>query len=138
LAALVPFPLLPNFSVFSDSPEVVSALLTLEAIHAINTYELYFKFIHYSDQSHITPKYKKVLRFGYKLPDSVNDIEKLHTLTKMIFFYIDLVSHMPLSKTTIARNEKLRLKTTEQVSKQEIQERQQELALKKTRSKEKR
>jgi len=136
-AHIVNFPALPNYIVYTDTPEVLSSLLTTEITHTLKTYESYVKLIYFSDQSAITPKYPKVLRFAYKLPNTTSDVGKLATLLRMSFFYVDIIAHITLSKIATTKNEKVRVNLVEQSAKQTQQERQEQIQKRKLEQKRK-
>jgi len=130
-AAPVNFPALSNYIIYTDTPEIVASLLTVEITQTLKNYDQYVKFVYFSDQSTITPKYSKMLRFVFKLPSSTHDMGKLTTLIRMSFFYIDIIVNIRLSKMAAAKNEKARAKVVEQSSKQMQQERQEMIQKKK-------
>jgi len=134
-AAPVNFPALPNYIIYTDTPEVVASLLTVEITQTLKAYDQLVKFVYFSDQSAITPKYPKMLRFVYTLPNATHDMGKLTTLIRMAFFFIDILANIRLSKMAATKNEKVRAKLVEQFAKQIHQDRQEIIQKKKSEQK---
>jgi len=133
----VAFSPLSHFVIYSDlPPESLSAIFTNEVVETLKTYEPYWKYIYYSDQSSITPKYKKIIRFQYKLPIS-KGMDTLTPLMKIPFFYIDLIGSFNLSKNALTSIERRRMKIEEQLQRQLFQERQEKIQQKKIEQKKK-
>lgn len=124
LAILIKFDPLPNYLIYTDSPEVLGSILTADVVNSLKLYESFVRFIYFSDQSTVTPKYKKVLRCVYRLPTTKEEMPQLGALMRMSLHHIDTIAHIKLSAATISKNEKLRAKLLEQVNKQAQQDRQ--------------
>jgi len=128
---------LQNYVVYTDSPEASGAILTADAVQALKLYDSYVRFIYYSDQSAITPKYKKVLRYVYRLPTTKEEMVQLVTLLKMSMQHIDTFANIKLSAACISKNEKLRTKLVAPSAKQAQQDREEMIQKKKQEEKRK-
>eukprot|EP01080_Neovahlkampfia_damariscottae_P001049 gene1049-10568_t len=82
------------FVVYTDSPELASTstgLLTPQVIGILSKYHRYFVSLHFSDQSEFYST--KCLRFQFKMPSKMEDLDKLMEMT---IYYIDLIASIKL------------------------------------------
>jgi hypothetical protein len=113
-----------SFVVCSECEELTSDFLNSEAQVILTKYEGLFKRLHFSDQAVLSPSYKKTLQFVFRLPDKESDMEGIHILTRMAFYYIDLVAKTTLSKQAKQKATNNRTKALAQASKQTHEQRQ--------------
>jgi len=117
---------LPNFESFSilcDSDEVVESLLIPKVQKVIGDYRNYIEAIHFTDQFPHHQRFKKVLRFIFKLPPS-KQMEDLMLLTKMALFFIDQVAAVVLPPATKKKAMSLRTQAQLAAQKEKSEERQ--------------
>eukprot|EP01132_Coremiostelium_polycephalum_P002072 gene2072-2558_t len=106
------------YTVLGDTDGLQSLFLKSEVIQLLNDSEPYFESI------------PKALQFVYKIP-KITDLDKIYGLTKMSFYYIDLIASTALPKPQKAKAEKLREKARAEIMKQAHAERQEEAQKKK-------
>jgi len=80
--------------------------------------------MHFTDQEVLYTSYKKTLQFVFKLPGSDAEMEGIQTLTRMAFYFIDLVAKTSLSKFAKQKADKNRLKAVEEQLKETHTQRQ--------------
>jgi len=113
----------PHFAVLTESDEVTQLILSKPVVQTLNNNQDLVNEIYFTDNSLLTPKYKKVLHFSYKVPTD-GDFSKLLILTKMSLHLVDQVAAIQLSKNTKLKAEKNRVKMNEELEKQKVAERQ--------------
>jgi len=112
-----------SFAVFTEAEELIPSLLFGEVLTTLKNYEDYFVKMHFSDQGILSSVWKKSIEFEFKLPPT-SEMDRLHTLTKMVMFFIDWIPKISLSKKEKSKAEKLRSKISEASMKQLMQQRQ--------------
>jgi len=110
--------------VCTETDELTPDLLNPEVQPVITKYENLIKRIHFSDQGLVSSSNKKSLQFVFKLPDNDSDMEGIRILTRMAFYYIDLVAKTPLSKSAKQKTTSNRVKALEKASKEAHEQRQ--------------
>jgi len=89
----------PNFTVYSDTTEIVDLLLTAGLAEIVNSTGHLLEFIQITDQCPTSIKFKKILRVQMNLPD----IDKMAELSDLILFSIylvDVIAQANLSQTS--------------------------------------
>jgi len=119
---------LSNFTVYTDSPEVVEDIFTKDIVDALTANEQYFSSIGYTDVNTLYLTHKTILRIVYRLP-SASDMKKISELMRAVFPLIDAFAGVQLTKTTLSKNENLRKR--KQTQEKTEHEKQQESAQKK-------
>jgi len=115
---------LETFVVCSECDELISEFLNPEVQTTLKKHENLFKRMHFTDQEVLYTSYKKTLQFVFKLPGSDAEMEGIQTLTRMAFYFIDLVAKTSLSKFAKQKATVNRTRVLEKNSKQTHEQRQ--------------
>eukprot|EP00026_Physarum_polycephalum_P009029 Phypoly_transcript_09139.p1 GENE.Phypoly_transcript_09139~~Phypoly_transcript_09139.p1 ORF type:complete len:417 (+),score=84.05 Phypoly_transcript_09139:81-1331(+) len=121
-------PRLANYSIFTDSPEILDDIFTKDIVEVLSTNEQYFSSLEYSDVSPTYLGHKTILRIVYRLPP-VDQLKNMSDLMRIVFPLIDNFAGVALTKTTFSKNENLRKK--KQTQEKSEHEKLQEIAQKK-------
>jgi len=113
-----------SFVVCSECEELISDFINPEVQATLTKYENLFKRMHFSDQGLVSSTNKKNLQFVFKLPENDTDMEGIQILTRMAFYYIDLVARTNLGKTAKQKTTQNRNKALEKASKEAHEQRQ--------------
>jgi len=113
-----------SFVACSECEELISDFINPEVQATLTKYENLFKRMHFSDQGLVSSTNKRNLQFIFKLPENDADMEGIQILTRMAFYYIDLVAKTTLSKTAKQKTINNRGKALEKASKEAHEQRQ--------------
>jgi len=109
-----PYPGVPStLSILSESEELLPILLQQQVVATLAKYDDYLIQVYATDlQNTLFLKQKKHMRFVFKVPPAA-EMEKLTLLTKMMFYFIDVVGGLSLPASLKAKAEKKRAKAAE-------------------------
>lgn len=113
-----------TFCVSAECEELISYFLTSEVVASINKFEPFLKRIHFTDQELVSSTHKKSLQFVFKVPTKESEMEGIVVFTRMVFYFIDLVSRVKLSKQGKQKAINHRSKAAEKNSKMSHEQRQ--------------
>jgi hypothetical protein len=113
-----------SYSVFSECEELIDIFLNNEIEIVLAKYHNLFKQLHFSDQAFVSPNYKKTLQFVFKLPAKDSEMDGIQILTRLAFYYIDLVAKTQLSQSGQQKTLAHRSKALEKTKKEEHEKRQ--------------
>jgi len=113
-----------SLCVASECEELISSFLTTEVVATITKFEQLFRRIHFSDQGLASTTHKKSLQFVFKVPDNEAQLEGIVVFTRMVFYFIDLVARVNLSKQGKQKAMNHRSKVAEKANKLTHEQRQ--------------
>jgi len=117
------------FVVVSEVDELVNRFMPQSVVATLNKPLLNeFVRMHFTDQGIVSPNYPRSLQFEFKL---TSDAEKLASMMKLVFFLIDRVATMQLSKPAKQVTDKHRQKVEEAIQKEKVAQRQEAIQQKK-------
>lgn len=128
------FGLSSNFQILSENSEVTACVLDSKVVTAIQKLESMLEYVHFSDQyagprqpddsgASKIPETERVMIFCFNLVDgsgstsSLRDMEQMKPLMKMVFYCIDKIKRLKLSKEAKLKAERSRQKTVESLQK---------------------
>eukprot|EP01121_Diplochlamys_sp_Union-15-3_P011598 TRINITY_DN3377_c0_g2_i4.p1 TRINITY_DN3377_c0_g2~~TRINITY_DN3377_c0_g2_i4.p1 ORF type:complete len:184 (-),score=30.61 TRINITY_DN3377_c0_g2_i4:141-692(-) len=97
----------PSLVILTDNKELVSSILSIETIRTITKYISNFDYLWFTDQNPFS-KFKKTLRFVFKLPQPQEMDSKIKVPIQMVFFLIDRMASVRLSMKAKEKAQKLR------------------------------
>lgn len=114
-----------SFTLMSEIGEATAAVLDKSMVVALKAYEKSISYIHISDQysgqkqqddtqpQTVVPQTKKVLIFCFNLDSETKNMEEVQNLMKVVFYCLDKVTRIRLSKEAKMKADKNRARVEE-------------------------